>query len=716
MIASSSYYTLWTVLFRFRVDWCAVLIIYCGDWIHRDSVCVIKERKEDGMDAPGLASLIRAYRQNLCQMRKSNDPSESEPTYLNSLGVLDLDISVCPDPFGLRAFDEKMPITRMLPGSSPCDLRLLISDAGVGRDGFHDVVIENLLGTSVWRSKHVMPADVIGLRQRWPKAVFQVMRERSVEMEDLRRKAYTSGQPAYRYTGRGYCPVCETKSDHLDLGQLWRCPVEWCAVWKGSICECRDHFNEKHSGSETIDFDKVSKAFPAWTVTRDFSKQALKPEISGIAVDITLFRESGRRLVHKYRVYRDPLPHPALWEGKISRLISLANRAMAIAQLTQLRIAIPSSGNVPGEVPIDCFPTTIDVDTRKATKRVSFTPAEQMSTVPIEMAIAEAEETSSVKAKVTDSREASPVPPPGFRPFEWPEAKWIKNGELQHDPGLKFVASWSAKIAEEEMSSPPPLEALSPILIENSQDSMTVQVGTTDSEVFTPIVLDRIRSVHRRRSRRPSKLHSTFAKPAPVEDFLFRDILCEKAQIDKRSVSIPTANKDSGMVPRWRLVREGPFPNERSQASLRVLGKGCTFRHTTYKWEDHARPEGGLGVLLNHPHFLEWLGVPDSAWLLEMSPGHWCDTLSRDQAMTAAMQLHRDACLMQTNLDILDQYALALHGTASKMLQKTIGGGPYPGAEVAAPGTHARRASVQMEALGLWRPTMDPVQFATARC
>ena len=69
--------------------------------------------------------------------------------------------------------------------------------------------------------------------------------------------------------------------------------------------------------------------------------------------------------------------------------------------------------------------------------------------------------------------------------------------------------------------------------------------------------------------------------------------------------------------------------------------------------------------------------------------------------MTAAMQLHRDACLMQTNLDILEQYALALHGTASKLLQNTIGGGPYPGAEVAtaAPGTHARRASVQMEAL-----------------
>ena len=401
---------------------------------------------------------------------------------------------------------------------------------------------------------------------------------------------------------------------------------------------------------------------------------------------------------------------------------------MAIAQLTQLRIAIPLSGNVPGEVPIDCFPKTDDLDKTKMTKRVSFAPGGQTSTVQVEPPIAEQEEPSTEEPtgritqeieepRVKDFRGVSPVPPPGFRPFEWPQAEWINSGEVNRDPGLKFVASWSAKIAEEEMSSPPPLEPLSLIPVENSQDSITVQVGTTDSEAYTPIVLDRIRSVHRRQSRRPMKIHSTNEKPAPAEDFHFRDILCEEALIAKRSLSMSTGNRDRGMVPRWRLAREGPFPNERSQASLRVLGKGCAFRHTTYSAEDHASPEGGLGVPLNHPRFLEWLGAPDSAWLLEMSPGHWCDTLSRDQAMTAAMQLHRDACLMQTNLDILDQYALALHGTASKLSQNTIGGGPYPRAEVtaAAPGTHARQASVQMEALGLWRPSLDPLQFATAR-
>ena len=128
------------------------------------------------------------------------------------------------------------------------------------------------------------------------------------------------------------------------------------------------------------------------------------------------------------------------------------------------------------------------------------------------------------------------------------------------------------------------------------------------------------------------------------------------------------------------------------------MGPGCPFRHTTYSEEDHALPLGGFGVPLNHPRFLEWVGAPDSAKLLEMSPGQWVDSLSRDKAMSAAAQLHQDACLMNTNLNILEQYALSLHGAASKILEKTIGGDPYPAAPVAAgaKGPRARRASLQM--------------------
>ena len=176
------------------IDWLA----YDGGWTSDKALRADYTSQAVGMDTPGFASPIRAFQNSLYHMRKSNDVNDKERTFLDSLGVLDLDLSYGPDSFGLKAFDEGKPITRMLPGSGPCDLRLLLPDVGLGDTGFHDVVIKNLLGTSVWRSRHVTPADIIGLRQRWPKAVFQVMRERQTELEDLRRKAFTSDQPAYR--------------------------------------------------------------------------------------------------------------------------------------------------------------------------------------------------------------------------------------------------------------------------------------------------------------------------------------------------------------------------------------------------------------------------------------------------------------------------------------------------------------------------------------
>ena len=462
----------------------------------------------------------------------------------------------------------------MLPGSSPCELRLLLPDNNIGKDGFHDVVVENLIGSSTWRSRHVnslehrvggspvycmcmyvyiyiyiyiyniyiyiyiyiiciyvyiyiyvcmyvyvfvcvyvyiyayvcvcvcnyisyvtlwkislffkltlgppitqlsygwpsvwytlvllylilwcvnvclvchteinllsilsivSPSDVIALRRRWPRAVFQVMKERCIELEDLRRKAFTGLQWAYRYAFPGYCPECKTRTEnsldshmmcyHLGLGQLWRCPVEWCAMWKGSVRECRDHFNDKHSGSATLDFEEVSKSFPAWTVTREFWVQALKPEISGIAVDVRLFHESGRRLVHRYRVYRDPIPHPALREGRITKLLSFVYRAMVIAQLTHLRIAIPSSGNPPGEVPSDCFPTTTETSITNKPRRVTFSSVIQSTVGEMDLPTAVQDDTPTDRPMTSimeekewpeaqEKTDVSIVPPPGFR-------------------------------------------------------------------------------------------------------------------------------------------------------------------------------------------------------------------------------------------------------------------------------------------------------------
>ena len=219
------------------------------------------------------------------------------------------------------------------------------------------------------------------------------------------------------------------------------------------------------------------------------------------------------------------------------------------------------------------FPRINDLGITKTPKRVSFAPVCQTSTGETDPLTTDPDATPTESPTVTmqkdmegprtqETREESTVPPPGFRPFQWPQADWDDIGDATLDPGVKFVTSWSARIAEER-SSPPPLVPLSPITAEDSQDSIMVQIGSPASEVYTPIRTDRIRSVHRRRPRRPLKMSTQCKKPAPADDFLFRDILCEPAMMTNRSLSETTGNGDSGRVPQWRLAWEGPFTNER---------------------------------------------------------------------------------------------------------------------------------------------------------
>ena len=78
---------------------------------------------------------------------------------------------------------------------------------------------------------------------------------------------------------------------HLDLAQL---------------CACLEHLTEKLGGSSFFALKNVAKFFPPWTVTRSVWQTALRPDVSGIAVDARLFHEAGCRLVHRYRVYKDP--------------------------------------------------------------------------------------------------------------------------------------------------------------------------------------------------------------------------------------------------------------------------------------------------------------------------------------------------------------------------------------------------------------------------
>ena len=169
--------------------------------------------------------------------------------------------------------------------------------------------------------------------------------------------------------------------------------------------------------------------------------------------------------------------------------------------------------------------------------------------------------------------------------------------------------------------------------------------------------------------------------PSPTMDKLFEpDRLWAPVAVPSPAIG----DRRETPVPRWRLAREGPFLAERSPESIRSLGSGCVFRNTSYRSSDYDAPSGEFGLPIQHQWFLEWIEVPQSACLLEMGAGRWLDHLSCDEAVGAAVQLQRDVGLMQTNLDVLDQYSLALQGTASKLLEVCLGARPFPTEEVTA--------------------------------
>ena len=110
---------------------------------------------------------------------------------------------------------------------------------------------------------------------------------------------------------------------HLDLVQLWRCPIAWCTTWKGSPQDCLEHLRNGHDVPWISKTASIEKYAPPWTVRRQLWTESLRVEHSGISTDILLFSELGLSLTQHYRVYRGGLPHAVFRTDYIERLRAL---------------------------------------------------------------------------------------------------------------------------------------------------------------------------------------------------------------------------------------------------------------------------------------------------------------------------------------------------------------------------------------------------------
>ena len=164
------------------------------------------------------------------------------------------------------------------------------------------------------------------------------------------------------------------------------------------------------------------------------------------------------------------------------------------------------------------------------------------------------------------------------------------------------------------------------------------------------------------------------------------------------------------------IVREGPFdagtdPMDTEDSPLIITGMpGCPYRMTSYTGTALMDADAAYGLQLHHPRFLEFIGSPESARLLNHSPSFWVNRLGEECAMAAAVNLQRDAGLMMSNLQILAQFVTSLHRMSSEMMSTGVGHVVFSVEEVENLSTipRAQRAAKYMTGMGMWRPPSGP--------
>ena len=154
------------------------------------------------------------------------------------------------------------------------------------------------------------------------------------------------------------------------------------------------------------------------------------------------------------------------------------------------------------------------------------------------------------------------------------------------------------------------------------------------------------------------------------------------------------------------IVREAPFdagatPMDTEDSPLINTGMpGCPYQMTSYTGT----------ALVDHPRFLEFIGAPQSARLLNHSPSFWVNRLGQECAMAAAVNLQRDTGLMMSNIQILAQFVTSLHRMSSEIMSIGVDHVVFPVEEVEKLSMIPRvqRAAKYMTAMGLWRTPSGP--------
>ena len=234
----------------------------------------------------------------------------------------------------------------VLQGRDVRSVQVLVPDHRGMDQNFHDVMIVDM--GDVPESSISIP-ELSALSQQWPPAVISHMGWRQQELEGM----CVATKQHFRQSRPSSCVYCGIwiKCDmyrhvarfHLDLAQLWRCPVSWCTVWKGMPQDCMDHIRGVQVVPWEIKSASLEHFLSPWMVTRWVWSDSLKSQHSGISTDVLLFSDIHLSLVYHYRIHKCGLPHVAFRRSYLSQLRALL--PLQVAQPADGVVSPDSSGS-----------------------------------------------------------------------------------------------------------------------------------------------------------------------------------------------------------------------------------------------------------------------------------------------------------------------------------------------------------------------------------
>ena len=174
-----------------------------------------------------------------------------------------------PDVMGLRALWPSAAIVKVMSVPDSLCIQVVTPDDHVNI-GYHEVLLHDMEEEDL---PFVATSELGYLRRAWPTTLFMFMSRYQHDLERMRKEC----KERFSCTQSGNCTHCGKYIQrdlgkhialyHLELAQLWRCPVMWCTVWKGTAQDCIDHMRR---GSRCSSDSEGGKSGPLFSTVDSY--------------------------------------------------------------------------------------------------------------------------------------------------------------------------------------------------------------------------------------------------------------------------------------------------------------------------------------------------------------------------------------------------------------------------------------------------------------